>query len=91
MEHVAGKVKKGKVVLFALSTCIWCKKTRALLEDMGVEYDYEYVDLAAPARQREIEAEIKRYTDQTGYPALIAAGTAVVGYRPDEVKRVLGV
>ena len=37
MEHVEGK-NKGEVVLFALSTCGWCKKTRMLLEELGIEF-----------------------------------------------------
>lgn len=42
LEHVDGE-NKGNIVLFALSTCGWCKKTRMLIEDLGVEYDYIYV------------------------------------------------
>ena len=33
MQHVEGQ-DKGKLVLFALSTCGWCKKTRELIEDL---------------------------------------------------------
>ena len=43
-EHVAGN-DKGKIMLYALSTCIWCKKTRELLQSSGVAFDYIYVDL----------------------------------------------
>ncbi|RQW78074.1 MAG: glutaredoxin family protein, partial [Methanothrix sp.] len=38
-EHVAGKAK-GTVTLYALSTCIWCKKTKELLSTLGIAYDY---------------------------------------------------
>jgi glutaredoxin-like protein NrdH len=54
--HVTGK-DKGKVMLYALSTCGWCKKTRALLEELGVAYDYLYVDLLKGAEQ---EAAVNR-------------------------------
>jgi len=27
MTHVDGK-NKGKIMLYALSTCVWCKKTK---------------------------------------------------------------
>jgi glutaredoxin-like protein NrdH len=37
--HITG-IKKGKVVMYGLSTCIWCKKTRQLLTDLGVDFDY---------------------------------------------------
>ena len=29
-----------KIFLFALSTCVWCKKTKKLLDQFGVKYDY---------------------------------------------------
>ena len=89
MEHVEGTVDRGDVKLYALSTCVWCKKTRALLEEWGVAYDYEYVDLAPPARQDEIEGEITALVGRASYPTLIAAGGCVVGFRPDEIKELL--
>ncbi len=50
MQHVEGQ-DKGKLVLFALSTCGWCKKTRALIEDLDASYDYVYVDLTKGQRK----------------------------------------
>ncbi len=50
MQHVEGQ-DKGKLVLFALSTCGWCKKTRALIEDLDASYDYVYVDLTKGQRE----------------------------------------
>ena len=89
MEHVDGPVKPGKVILYALSTCPWCKKTRALLEELGVAYDYEYVDLAPTARQNEIESEIAALGGRPSYPAIIFEGRILTGYRPDEIKTML--
>ena len=43
VKHVSGK-KGGTIMLYALSTCGWCAKTKRLLDDLGVEYHYEYVD-----------------------------------------------
>ena len=44
MTRMAGK-KKGEIQLYALSTCVWCKKTKQLLDQMGVEYEFVEVDL----------------------------------------------
>jgi len=35
LTHVDGK-KAGHIVIYALSTCPWCKKTKKLLDDLGV-------------------------------------------------------
>ena len=31
-------------MLYALSTCQWCHKTKVLLEELGVAFDYDYID-----------------------------------------------
>ena len=28
-------------MLYALSTCQWCHKTKVLLEELGIAFDYE--------------------------------------------------
>ncbi len=37
VEHVPGK-NVGHAMLYALSTCPWCQKTKRLLNELGVEY-----------------------------------------------------
>jgi hypothetical protein len=57
-EHVAGN-DKGKIMLYALSTCIWCKKTRELLQSSGAAFDYVYVDLLKGEDRAQAIEEIK--------------------------------
>ena len=54
--HVDGK-DKGKVMLYTLSTCGWCRKTKALLKDLDVAYDYIDVDLLKGDAQDEVVKE----------------------------------
>jgi glutaredoxin len=42
-DHISG-IDRGKVVMYGLSTCVWCKKTKKLLTDLGVDFDFIYVD-----------------------------------------------
>jgi glutaredoxin-like protein NrdH len=42
-KHVDGK-SAGEIMLYALSTCGWCKKTKDILSKLGVAYDYINVD-----------------------------------------------
>lgn len=90
MKHVDGTVDRGKVILYALSTCVWCRKTRQLLEDAKVAYDYEYVDLAEPARADEIEKYLVEAFGHASYPSLLTPTGKVQGYRPEEIKELLG-
>jgi glutaredoxin-like protein NrdH len=88
ITHVPGKNKKGNVMLFALSTCGWCKKTRALLEELGIEYHYVYVDLLESNEQDEAVAQMGKYNPGTNFPTIVLAnGKAIIGFKEDEIRK----
>jgi glutaredoxin-like protein NrdH len=45
MQKVSGSNREHKVQVYTLSTCGWCKKMKALLKKLDVEYEYEDIDL----------------------------------------------
>lgn len=88
-EHVAGK-DMGKITLYALSTCIWCKKTKEFLSSMGVAFDYIYVDLLnGDDRSKAIE-QVKKYNPDTSFPTIVIGEKGIVGFREKEIKEALG-
>jgi glutaredoxin-like protein NrdH len=70
IQHIAGK-NKGKIMLYALSTCGWCKKTRALLESLGVEYDYEYVDLLEGEERSKAMDMVNKWNPSFSFPTIV--------------------
>lgn len=88
-EHVAGK-DKGQIRLFALSTCIWCKKTKELLSSMGVAFDFIYVDLLKGAERAEAVAMVKKYNPSTSFPTLLIGERCIVGLREKEIREAIG-
>jgi len=87
-EHVSGE-DKGKITLYALSTCIWCKKTRELLSSLGVTFDYIYVDLLkGEERDRAVE-EVKHFNSSVSFPTLVIGEKSIVGFREKEIKEAL--
>ena len=89
VNHVNG-MKKGKVMLYALSTCGWCKKTRELLEQLGVEYDYTYVDLLKGEEQNTVIKEIKKYNPSCNFPTLVIdSQKCIVGFKEDDIREAL--
>jgi glutaredoxin len=86
MEHVNGK-KKGKVVLYALSTCQWCEKTKALLIELGVDFSYVYVDLAEGAEQDRLLEQLERFNPRGSFPTLVIDDRkCIVGFREEEIR-----
>jgi glutaredoxin-like protein NrdH len=89
MEHVEGD-DRGSVVLYALSTCIHCRRTRELLASLHVAYDYVYVDLLPEAELHEALKKVMDYNPRGSFPTLIIGDTVIVGFREKEIRKVLG-
>jgi glutaredoxin len=90
ITHVAGK-KKGKVMLYALSTCGWCKKTKALLNELGVEYDFTDVDLLKGNEQTAAVGEIQKFNPDLNFPTMIINNSkCIVGFKEDDIRKELG-
>lgn len=86
MQVVEGE-NKGKVVLYALSTCGWCKKTRMLLEDLRVEYSYIYVDLLEGEEREEIIEQMKEWNSQLSFPTLVINNEeTIIGFDAEGIK-----
>ncbi|OQD59722.1 glutaredoxin [Methanobrevibacter arboriphilus JCM 13429 = DSM 1125] len=89
LEHVDGE-NKGNIVLFALSTCGWCKKTRMLIENLGVEYNYIYVDLTNGDEREEAVETLKQYNPDISFPTLVINDTdTIIGFEEDKIKAKL--
>ena len=90
MVHVKGK-NKGKVVLYALSTCVWCKKTKKLLTELGVAFSYVYVDLLKGDEKEKVLEEMSRYNSFRSFPTLVIDDQmSIVGYQERKIREVLG-
>ena len=81
--------RKKKVKLYALSTCVWCKRTKRLLKEMGVAYDCVDVDLLPEDEEREARNYIEGLDTDGGFPVMIIDGKEVIrGYDEDRIRQV---
>ena len=88
---VPGTHDAHRVHFYGLSTCVWCRRTRALLEELGVPFDYMYVDLLQGQERQDAIAEVRRWNKAGSFPTLVIDGArAVVGFRAEETKKALG-
>lgn len=89
LQHVEGQ-NKGKLVLFALSTCGWCKKTRALIEELNANYYYVYVDLLKGKEREEVVNMIKKWNPQVSFPTLVINDKkSIIGFKEEEIREAL--
>jgi len=89
VNHVKGK-KAAEIMLYTLSTCIWCKKTKALLKELGVEYFYIDVDTVPEEDKVKVSEEIEKWNEAVSFPTIVFNNKeAVLGYNPEEIKEKL--
>jgi glutaredoxin len=83
---------KGDVKLYALSTCVWCNRTKRLLDKLGVAYRYLDVDLMDRDERRRVEEdEVHRWNPKRSYPTLIIGDAkCILGFKEEEIIRELG-
>lgn len=82
---------RGDIVFYALSTCGWCKKTKRFLDELGVEYKYRYVDMVFGPERDELLKEMERWNPRRSFPTIVInKKKAIIGYKPDRIKEVLG-
>ena len=90
ISKVTGKNNKHKVLLYALSTCVWCKMTKQYLKDNSVAFEYVDVDLCSEEDKQKIRKEIQDKGGALSYPTTIVDDKKVVmGFRKDLLKEAL--
>jgi glutaredoxin len=74
-----------QVILYATSWCGWCRKTRALLDELEVEYADKDIETS--------EQAAREYRDKAGpnagVPVLDIAGTIVRGYDERRIRELV--
>ena len=88
LTHVDGR-NAGQITLYALSTCVWCRKTRNLLDELGVAYDYEYVDLLVGIARKDAIDVVTKWNPACSFPTLIIGDKCIIGFKEEDIREAL--
>jgi len=87
---ISGKNNKHKVLVYAISTCGWCKRAKTFLNENNVEYEYVDIDLINDEDKEKIRQDIQNRGGPLAYPTLIIDNkTLLTGAPQDKLKEVL--
>ncbi len=90
VKHVTGK-DKGKLLLYALSTCVWCKKIKTLLNNLGVAYDYVDVDQLSETEKEKVMEKMRRWNPRGSFPTLVVNDEKVIcGFDETRIREIMG-
>jgi glutaredoxin-like protein NrdH len=89
LTHVKGK-NKGNIVVYALSTCPWCQKTKHLLNELGIDYYFEDVDLAGPEDRKRINAALTKWNPQQSFPTIVINDSrCIIGFKEQDIREAV--
>jgi glutaredoxin-like protein NrdH len=89
LTHVTGK-NVGDIKIYALSTCPWCKKTKAFLDSLGIEYFFEDVDLLTGTEREHVIQTVKKWNPSLSFPTVVINDAkCIVGFKESEIKEAL--
>ena len=82
---------KGKIVVYGLSTCGWCSKTKKFLDEQGLRYSFVDVDLLTGADSKEAQKEVQRWNSRISFPTTVVNDqVAIIGYNAQKMLEAIG-
>jgi len=85
------KGSEENILIFTLTTCMWCKKCKRFLEERKLKYRYIDVDKIERQDKSKILDYLKStYDTRISYPFLVCKSGHVVGYNPNKYEELLG-
>jgi len=88
MEKVQGKNKGHKVALYTISTCGWCKKTKRLLKELDIEYEYADLDVVTGDEGKEVREALKKWNPRQNVPTMVVddGKEVIIGFKEENVR-----
>jgi glutaredoxin len=88
--HVPGE-NRGDIFIYALSTCGWCGKMKAWLNERGLEYRYVDVDQVPSVEEGRVMHEVRKWNPRCNFPTVVVnQKECFAGYQPERLAELLG-
>lgn len=74
-----------EVLIYGLTTCLWCARTRAWFEAEGVPFRMVNVDALEGDERTAAMAEVERLSGGLRFPVTVIDGDVIIGFGPEEL------
>jgi glutaredoxin-like protein NrdH len=75
---------EDEVMVYALSTCPWCRKTKKWFTDSKIRFDWVDVDTLDSEEQDAASEKAFELSGGRRFPVTVINGEVIVGYSPDK-------
>ncbi|WP_017872817.1 glutaredoxin domain-containing protein [Candidatus Caldatribacterium saccharofermentans] len=77
------------VMLYALSTCPFCKMAKRFFENQNIPYNFVDVDLLPEEEKEKTVAEVQRISGRRAFPVIVIGEEVIVGYDELRIREAL--
>lgn len=81
---VPGKNDKNDIMLYTLSTCIWCKRLKSKLNENEIKYSYVDIDLIPFSEKEKIKKKLVEYRERLAFPMMFVNGEYIPNAEIDQ-------
>ena len=87
--HVAGE-DRGEILLYTLSTCVWCRKMKRWLDEKGFAYSYVDVDLEIGDEKDTAMEELEHWNPLCSFPTVVVdQKECFAGFKPEKLTELI--
>lgn len=80
---------RGTATVYGRTTCSWCEKTIAFLDDKDVAYDCVSLERLDPDQRAAVMEEIGKRTTTSLVPVTVIGDETIVGFREAAIRAAL--
>lgn len=77
------------VVIYALSTCPWCKKSKSFFKEKNIPFEFIEYDKVSKEEQQKIREVCSAHGETIAFPFVVIGDDVVVGYNPQKYTKLL--
>ncbi len=78
-----------KIMLYALSTCPFCKMAKKFFETRQIPFDAVDVDLLEPEEKERTVQKVQEISGRRAFPVIVIGEIVIVGYDELRIKEAL--
>ncbi len=75
-----------EVEFYGLSTCMWCKKTKALLDEKNIDYNPIFVNELDDEEKEKARSRVRELNPGMSFPTVKIGEKVIIGYHPDQLE-----
>ena len=88
-KTVSGSISSHNVMLYTISTCIWCKRLKSKLGGKDIQYSYIDIDLVPYMQKEVLKTQLRQFKSRLAFPMMFVDDKFIPNAEIDQKIEVL--